>query len=571
MRTRSEEAVGTSSTSGPSKPGSDLSGLGGVLGAVLVLLLGCGSGPPGGGTPEEVALQPGVDVRRYVADLNLEPEKRRLSGTAELELTRPDTLTRLRLFLAGMTIDSVRASGRPVSYRRSGDTLRVELPAGETETELIIAYRGVPSAGLYRRSFAGQPVVFTDSWPTRARHWLPSVDVPSDPAKFSLELTVPAGYETVANGVQTARRTGGPAGGEDSEAGSAGGSASANRSGGDGSSGTVTTEWSLGAPAPTYSLAFAVGDFAPTSTAAGDTLPVDYYLLDADSAAASYLSRTPESLAFLRDQFGAYSYDNYRVVQVPIQYGGMENAALPFLNAELFQSGRGVESTQVHEAVHMWFGDRVVLERWRDLWLSEGVATYYTTRFYEHADGRGEARRRWVRMVDIPPEELKNSTVLVPDRPVDPNVFLTWVPYQKGASVLHLLRRAIGEEPFAAAMRETYRRYRDEPISTPEFRAVLEEHADRPIDGLFAYWVYGDRLPTLRTSWDPEARRVSWTVEEDAGTLEDVPFELQVRAGDSTRYVSAARGSYAVPEEVEVAGAPSVRPVGILMHVASEE
>lgn len=552
-------------TRSASEPGSGLSGLGGVLGAVLVLLLGCGSGSPGGGAPEEAALQPGVDVLRYVADLNLEPEKRRLAGTAELELTRPDTLTRLRLFLAGMTIDSVRASGRAVSYRRSGDTVEVELPAGETETELIIAYQGVPTAGLYRRSFAGQPVVFTDSWPTRARHWLPSVDVPSDPARFSLELTVPAGYETVANGVQTARRIGDSAGAQTSESGSAG------ESGGDGSPGTVTTEWSLSAPAPTYSLAFAVGDFAPTSTVAGDTLAVDYYLLDADSAAASYLSRTPESLAFLRDQFGAYSYDNYQVVQVPIQYGGMENAALPFLNAELFRSGRGVESTQIHEAVHMWFGDRVVLERWRDLWLSEGVATYYTTRFYEHADGREEARRRWVRMVDIPPEELEKSTVLVPDRPVDPNAFLTWVPYQKGASVLHLLRRAIGDEPFAAAMRETYRRHRDDPITTPEFRAILEEHAARPIDGIFDYWVYGDRLPTLRTSWSPETRRISWTVEDDAGTLEDVPFELQVRAGDSTRYVPAASGSYAVPAQVELAETPRVRPVGILMHVAAEE
>ncbi len=504
-----------------------------TLAAVITMLLpvmGCT------GAPRAVRAQSPVDVISYDAELTLDPETRRLEGRLAARVHHADTIESLQFYLTGMTVDTVRVDGREVSSTRQGDALVIPVAAGDTARTVEIAYHGVPVQGLYARDHDGQSVIFTDSWPTRARGWLPSVDTPSDPATFELTLDVPLGYETVGNGQQVAQDT------VDQR---------------------VRTTWRLSASAPTYSMAFAVSDFAPTCTS-GDGIPICYYMLASDSARADELERTPETLRYLTGQFGPYAYDNYQVVQIPIQYGGMENAALPFLRAELFHMQDRAEAVQVHEAVHQWFGDQVVLGRWRDLWLSEGVATYFTTRFYEHYDGEEEARGRWVEMVDIDPSELTN-TVLVPDHAVNPGEFLTWIPYQKGAAVLHLFRRVMGTDAFDAAMRQTYEQYAGRSITTPVFLEILRDHTGAPLEAIIDYWVYGRELPTLEAAWNADNGTITWKITGDEGTLAGVPFEVQLIDGDSPVYVSATDQSYQF--DGPVTGVPEIRPVGILMNV----
>ncbi|WP_272481597.1 M1 family aminopeptidase [Rhodothermus marinus] len=164
----------------------------------------------------------------------------------------------------------------------------------------------------------------------------------------------------------------------------------------------VRFRWQLDATAPTYSFAFAVADYVRTDTFADDTIPIHYYLLPSDRDRVYRLRRTPDALHWLSRWLGPYPYRSYAVVQVPIDYAGMENASAPFLQADLFDMG-DVEGVQVHELVHQWFGNRVSIAGWRDLWLSEGTATYLTTMFYEVYDGLEAARRQWVDMARLRP------------------------------------------------------------------------------------------------------------------------------------------------------------------------
>ncbi len=500
------------------------------LGMTAWLLASCRQQP----TPP---LPSGVDVQHYDLALRLDPPTRSLQARAVLDICHPDSLTVLPLTFEALTIDTVRVNGVAVVPRRRGDRLWVPLAAGLRTSQVEVVYHGTPRRGLYASAYGAQQVVYTDSWPDQGRGWLPGLHHPADPATFALRLTLPLGYEAVASGRLQAVDTLGA---------------------------EVRYHWRLDVPVPVYAFAFAVADFSLTEDAVADTLPIRYYMLAEDSARVALLRRTPQALAFFSDLLGPYAFAGYASVQVPMRYAGMENASASFLLADLFQTDEA-EGVQIHELAHQWFGNRVPIAEWSDLWLSEGTATYLATLFYEHADGLDVARRQWAAMAALSPVRKPTHRALVVQKPLSPEAHLTWVVYDKGASVLHLLRRTLGDEAFFAVLRATYRRFAGRPLSTVAFWRMLEAETGRDLAAFFGYWVYGDELPVLQTAWDPATRTLSLKVTGDRGTLAGVPFELQLRQRDRLRYVEMAEGFIKLPDWDETR--PEVRPVGVMMRV----
>ncbi|HMB92381.1 MAG TPA: M1 family metallopeptidase [Rhodothermales bacterium] len=479
----------------------------------------------------------GVDVVHYEVDLHLDPATRMLQARTRLTVQHPDTLTRLSLLLRGMNVDSVLVDSSEVEVNREGSHWPIPLSPGKDTSQVDLHYHGVPETGFYERASRSQSVFFSDAWPTDGSGWLPGIHHPADPATLTLRLTIPFGYEAAATGTPQFLDTLG---------------------------GAVRYQWHLDVPAPTYAFAFAVADFSIVEASVGDTLPVRYYMLAEDAADADLLRRTPAALAYFSEVFGPYPFASYASVEVPIRYAGMENAAAAFLQPELFRTGEA-EVVQVHELAHQWFGNRVPIASWNDLWLSEGTATYLETLFFEHADGLAAAREQWVVLADMNPFRRRTHTVLVPAEPQHPNTLLTWVPYDKGASVLHLLRRKLGDITFFEAFRTVYTRHAGRPLSTKVFQQIMEDVSEQDLSDFFAYWVYEDRLPVLDTKWDAITRTLAWQIIEDGGTLADVSFELQVQQQNRIVYVDVRERKAILAGWDEAR--PDVHPVGVLMNV----
>ena len=147
---------------------------------------------------------------------------------------------------------------------------------------------------------------------------------------------------------------------------------------------------------------------------------------------------------------------------------------------------------------HQWFGDSVSLERWQDIWLNEGFATYASLLWVEHNAGQTALDRAVRNIYEIfasPPANARGR-LTPPGNPPPDNLFNTGV-YERGALTLHALRLHIGDAAFFGALRTYTDRYRYSNANTEDFIAVVEETSGQQLDEFFDAWLYAEEIPLI--------------------------------------------------------------------------
>jgi hypothetical protein len=184
-----------------------------------------------------------------------------------------------------------------------------------------------------------------------------------------------------------------------------------------------------------------------------------------------------------------------------------------------------------HELAHQWWGQAVGWRNYHEQWLSEAFAQYFAALYAQHA--RGERTfvdmlrqfRRWaIAESDQGPISLGSRLGHIKD---ERRVFRALV-YNKGAGVLHMLRRLIGDEHFFDAIRRFYREQKFRKASTDDLRVAFEQEAGRPLVRFFDRWIYGETIPRLRYSTTVEPGRVRVRFEQMDSELFDVPVTVSV-------------------------------------------
>ena len=239
----------------------------------------------------------------------------------------------------------------------------------------------------------------------------------------------------------------------------------------------------------------------------------------------------------------------------------MENAAAIFYSEEAVADGKDDTPLLAHEIAHQWYGNTVTEADWPHLWLSEGVATYLTGLYLEHARGAAalrqymeRARRRVVRFHAGNP-----NTPLVDTTFSDPAELLTTNPYQKGAWVLHMLRYKLGTDTFWAGLRAYYERYRNENASTADFRAVMADVSGQELGTFFEQWTRRAGHPVIEGTWrhDAGAQECVVTLRQ---TQDGTPFTVLVDVAvttDSTRATTVSMTSRTTNARVPCSQPPS--------------
>ena len=451
--------------------------------------------PGGGAVAQSHSPDSRIDVQHYAFHLDINDRDDRIRGVTDVvvKCLEPN-IRQFSLDLigtdkgddTGMQVLQVTQDGQPVDYDHTNDllTIRLAQPAGVNDLLTFrIAYEGIPEDGLIiSENKYGDRTFFGDNWPDRAHYWLPTKDHPSDKATCEFIIKAPEHYEIIANGIKREESDLPPE--QDKN--------------------LKITHWATLHPIATKVMVFGAARFAIRYEPLASPTPVQDWVFPEDREIGfKNLSPTTNIIKFFEQQIGPYPYEKLANVQSSTRYGGMENASNIFYNQDAIEKEQTIESLVAHEVAHQWFGNAVTEKSWRDLWLSEGFATYMTHLYMAHTYGQDSLYTR----LEDDKERIFSFQMKSPQSAVidtsETNLFklLNANTYQKGAWFLHMLRTQVGDQHFFQSLKEYYQTFQHRNASTSDFRAIVERVSGQSLKEFFNTWLYQTGYPIVQGSW----------------------------------------------------------------------
>src|SRR5690606_12413752 len=157
-----------------------------------------------------------------------------------------------------------------------------------------------------------------------------------------------------------------------------------------------------------------------------------------------------------------------------------------------------------HELGHHWFGNKVTCGSWKDIWLNEGFATYMSGLVVENLDGDASFKnwkQQMLNSITSAPDGavfLKDTDTLSVNR-----IFNQRLSYNKGAMLLHMLRKKLGDAHFFQGLKN-YLNHPDHAFGyarSEDFMAIMEQTSSVDLSGFFDDWLYGEGYPSFNLEW----------------------------------------------------------------------
>lgn len=427
---------------------------------------------------------PAIDAKYYGIDLTITTEPQYLRGKVTMKaVCRQNGLTSMTLDLMNaLTVDSVFVAGVKTTSVQYPSYFEMSLDrsydAGETITAEIF-YQGIPGSsgfGSFEFSSHGSvPWVWTLSEPYGAKDWWPCNDHPSDKADSAdIFVTTDSVYKVGSNGKLISKSNHGD--------------------------GTATHHWKTNYPISSYLISIAITNYAEFSNwfhySPTDSMEVLNYVLPENlSSAQSGLPVAVTGLEIFSDMFGLYPFINEKMGHAQFGWGGgMEHQTMTYLG------GFG-EWLVIHELAHQWFGDMITCRTWPDLWLNEGFATYCEALYNEKKYGFASYQSSMISEMNS--AKATTARLYLADTGSVGSMFGYSLVYAKGATVLHMLRHAVGDSAFFRSMYA----YANDPAFkygtaiTADLLGVFETESGIDLDYFFNEWVFGTRYPRYSYGW----------------------------------------------------------------------
>lgn len=463
----------------------------------------------------------GLDVKHYTFKIALNDTTNVIEGEAEITMgfLNPENEVVLDLVNKnpegkGMDVTAVLKNGMALKFEQDSQHLIIQdkgIPG--KENTYTIRYKGVPADGLIiSNNKFGQRTFFGDNWPNRAHNWIPCNDHLSDKATVDFIVTAPDHYQVVSNGKEI-EETNLP-------------------------DHLKLTHWKEEVPLPTKIMVIGVTDFAVQHLGNVGCVPVSSWVYpgDRDSGFAHY-AIAKNILQWYIQHIAPYPFEKLADVQSTTIFGGMENAGCIFYYEKSVKAN-DIESLMAHEIAHQWFGDNVTEKDWPHLWLSEGFATYMTSLYLENKYGKDSLKNLLrTQRQEVISYSINHKTPVV-DTSESKHLMnlLNDNSYQKGAWVLHMLRRKLGDSLFWKGIRVYYKTYSRHNANTTDLEKVFEKVSHEDLQTFFRQWLFTPGQPMLKVDWKYNSSKkvVLLQIEQTQANLFQFPLQVSFTNGNKT-------------------------------------
>jgi aminopeptidase N len=232
--------------------------------------------------------------------------------------------------------------------------------------------------------------------------------------------------------------------------------------------------------------------------------------------------------------------DQYRIVAVgDFNSGAMENKGLNIFNTK-YVLARADTATDVdylnidrvvaHEYFHNWTGNRVTCRDWFQLSLKEGLTVFRDQEYGADTYSRAVTRIqevRGLRAAQFPEDASPMKHPVRPQSYMEIRNFYTMTVYEKGAEVVRMQHRLLGEEKFQAGMRLYFQRHDGQAVTCDDFVQAMQDASGIDLSQ-FKRWYDVAGTPVLDVEGSFEGNTFTLTVKQSMNPPFHIPLAVKI-------------------------------------------
>ena len=459
------------------------------------------------------------DVKFHRLDVEINPSVANISGNVTTYFEAKENINQLTFDLTNnMVVSHVVQRGNPLSFtQNTKDELVITLAATQNQgvlDSLTITYSGNPvSSGFgsfVQSQHQGNPIIWTLSEPYGAKGWWPCKQDLNDKAdSLDVFITTPTfnpsneAYVAVSNGLEQSQVINGA---------------------------KKTTHFKHRYPIPAYLVAIAATNYAVYNhTVPNNKKPFEIVNYVYPENLTNAQNSTPVTVAIMNlftNLFEEYPFAKEKYGHAQFGFGGgMEHTTVSFM-------GDFDRNLIAHELAHQWFGNKITCGSWKDIWLNESFATYLSGLVVENLDGL-EPFKIWKQQLNSNITSAPNGAVFLTDADTTNvnRIFSSRLTYNKGAMVLHMLRKKLGDATFFQGVKN----YLSDPnlaygyAKTADFITIMEAISNSDLTEFFNDWIYNQGYPSYAINWkQPLPNQVDFNISQTQSDASVSFFEAPV-------------------------------------------